>query len=126
MSAANFATIAAWSYGIAAAAYLALALRMVIGWRRGTRAHLLMLAAFATTIWAAAALADVLLDSTETRLLSRAADFLRYGAWIGFVASLLAFGSNAERAVQGLSRPGFWLVAVVLLAGFVFPGGLHP
>lgn len=123
MSAANFATIAAWSYGIAAAAYLALALRMVIGWRRGTRAHLLMLAALATTIWAAAALADVLLDSTETRLLSRAADFLRYGAWIGFVASLLAFASNAERAVQGLSRPGFWLVAVVLLAGFLLSIG---
>jgi putative PEP-CTERM system histidine kinase len=120
------ATIAAWSYGIAATAYLAFALRIVAGWRRSPKAQLLLLAALATTLWAAAACAVEildLLDSSPLQLAAPATDLLRYGAWLGFVASLLAGRNGASDGRAILARPGFWLVVIALVASFVFSLG---
>ena len=121
MTAGAFSAITVWSYGIAAAAYLALALRMLLGWRRGARVRLLLLATIATTLWAATALAFAISDSPGIRLLATEADVLRYCAWIGFAGNLLACGERNAHSV--LSRPGFWLIALALLAVFVISIG---
>jgi len=120
------ATVAAWSYGIAAVAYFAFALRIVAGWRRSTKAQLLLLATLATTLWAAAACAVEaldLLDTSPLQLAATATDLLRYGAWLGFVASLLAGRNSARDGLAILARPGFWLVVIALATSFVLSLG---
>ena len=123
MTAGTFATIAAWSYGIAAVGYLVLAIRMALGWRRSTSAWLLLLATIATALWAVTALAFVVLDSPGYRLASSAADMLRYGAWFGFVGTLLAAGGGTQGLAKLVARRGFWLIALALVMTFVLSAG---
>lgn len=89
MSASTLATIAAWSYGIAVAGYLAFAARMALGWGGGVRAVLLLAATLATGLWAAASIATVVWTSAFTWLASNVADTLRYASWFAFIDCLL-------------------------------------
>jgi putative PEP-CTERM system histidine kinase len=119
-------TVAAWSYGIAAAGYLALALRIAQGWRRSPRAALLLLATLATATWAAINVAFVLLESPGLLLAANAADALRYGAWYGFVGNLLAATKSGGRPGERPATAGRWgyvLVALGLVTCFLLSGG---
>jgi putative PEP-CTERM system histidine kinase len=114
----TLATIAVWSYGLGAAAYLALALRMAMGWRHNTRAVLLLLATLATALWAGTGVVVALLDTPTTRLVSNAADMLRYGAWFGFVGSLLATAQKTDRP-DDAPAPNPWLTYLVVAAALI-------
>ena len=46
-----------WSYGFAALGFAALAVRLLLGWRLGPRAALLLSATIGTAVWACAGLA---------------------------------------------------------------------
>ena len=89
MSASTLATIAAWSYGIAVAGYLAFAARMALGWGGGLRAVLLLAAMLVTALWAAASIATVVWTSAFVWLTSNVADTLRYASWFAFIDCLL-------------------------------------
>ncbi len=110
------ATIAAWSYGLAAVGYLAFAIRVGLGWRRSMRGALLFATILATALWAFAGFAVAVWPSALTGLAANAADAARYAIWFLFVVDLLA-GARNER-VEDEWRAGGprWLVAAVVAA----------
>ncbi len=112
MNANTLTTVAAWSYGLALAAYLGFALLMALRWRPTVRAALLLMATLVTAVWAAAGLAVALSDRPVMWLLSGVADVLRYGVWFLFVGNLIA-GSGSGKAQPSLPR---WLVTAVVAA----------
>jgi putative PEP-CTERM system histidine kinase len=105
------ATIAAWSYGLAAASYGVFAVRILLGWQRSLRATLLLLAVIATVVWSALEMTVTFSDSPTTWLAASGAETIRYGLWFAFVGNLLAATRNAGTR---LPFPG-WVVALVLL-----------
>jgi len=92
--------LTAWSYGLAALAYVVLAVGL---WRRGyARAprdpvKLMMLgAALASAAWAALVVAVLSGGPRVLLLASNFADIARYGAWFGFLLLLLRVGRPSE------------------------------
>jgi putative PEP-CTERM system histidine kinase len=124
----SFATATAWSYGLTLGLYVALMVRMALGWRKSARAALLMLAVAVTAIWAGLSILAVLALSPVTMLALDAAESLRYGIWFAFVANLLRGATQAEASAQNADRPSpRWLVAIVvaaLVANVVLSSGL--
>jgi putative PEP-CTERM system histidine kinase len=114
----TLATVAAWSYGLAAVAYFALALRMGLGWHLNARAALLLLATLATALWACMGTLVALLKVPATYLAFNAADMLRYGAWFGFVGSLLATTRKTEPS-GGAHARNFRLIHVAVAAALI-------
>ena len=110
MNANAVAVIAAWSYGLALAAYLAFALLMALRWRPSVRAGLLLGAVLMSTLWSAAGLAAALSDRTAMWVLSALVDVLRYAAWFLFVGDLVAGDPTSPRAFPR------WTMAVVGVA----------
>jgi putative PEP-CTERM system histidine kinase len=110
-------TVASWSYGLAAAAFGAFALRMVLGWRGGVRASLLLATIVASASWAGSELALASWPSALTWVGSRTLDTLRYAFWFAFLFSLVA-GTAATGARNGLKkrRLPWWLIGVVAVA----------
>jgi len=90
------ATVAAWSFGLALAGYLAFAVRVAPAARDNARARLLLLALVVTAVWAVAALGYGIEPSGGAAAVASVADALRYGAWFAFVASLLRGDASAE------------------------------
>lgn len=126
MNASTLTTVAAWSYGLAAAGYVAFAIRIALGWRRSVRAALLLAAILATALWAAAGVTLVFLDTPITLLASNAADMLRYAAWFAFVGHLLAGGRNAGGSPAPAASLPRWLLLLVasgLVASFALSIG---
>lgn len=111
MTGSSLATLAAWSYGVALVAYLAFALRMVLGWRRSLRAALLLGAILATALWAAAGMALALWDAPGLWLTADASDTLRYATWFAFLGTLLG-GAWSPGSAPPFPR---WVVALVAL-----------
>ncbi|MGH8799360.1 MAG: XrtA/PEP-CTERM system histidine kinase PrsK, partial [Casimicrobiaceae bacterium] len=112
MTANTLATVAPWSYGLALAGYLALAMLMALKWRPSVRGALLFAATLVTALWAAAGLAAALSDRPVMWMLSDVADVVRYGVWFLFVGNLIA-GGGAQAAPPAFPR---WVGAVVVLA----------
>jgi putative PEP-CTERM system histidine kinase len=111
MTASFFATATSWSYGLALAAYIAFAGRMALGWRKSSRASMLMGTILATAVWAGACIV-VAVAATPARLaIADAADALRYATWFVLVGSLV-YGD----AMASLSRIPRWVVAFAALA----------
>jgi putative PEP-CTERM system histidine kinase len=106
------ATFAVWSYGLAAAGYLAFAIRMALGWRRSVRAMLLLGVTFATLAWALGGVALAAWASPAASLAADVADVLRYGFWFLFIGSLLQGGRTADDRAQAPRRIRPWVVAV--------------
>ena len=115
MNANTLAVIAAWSYGLALAAYLAFALLMALRWRPSVRAGLLLGAVLMSAFWAAAGLAAALSDRTVMWVLSALVDILRYAAWFLFVGNLVA-GAGGETRPRAFRRWTAVVVAVALLS----------
>jgi putative PEP-CTERM system histidine kinase len=120
------ATAAAWSYGIAAAVYVAFALRMIVGWRGNVRAMLLLAATLATAVWAGAGAFAGVAGTPGQRVAVEAADALRYGAWFAFLAALLAGSGGDPQAPRAIeSRRSTLVVAgLALAAGVVLSDAL--
>ena len=127
MSGNTVATFAAWSYGIAAAVYLAFAIRMLVGSTANPRAKLLHVAIAATAIWAAAGTGVALWESPATWLISNGADTLRYATWFLFMRTLLQ-SNGADRTSGAALKPiPDWViaaVAVALVASLAMSSGL--
>jgi putative PEP-CTERM system histidine kinase len=116
LSESTVATFAAWSYGLAAAVYLAFAIRILVGSTPSARAALLLAATVATAVWAAAGMGVALWESPATWLVSHTADALRYATWFLFTYRLLR-GEGTGRAPGIALKPlPFWAVALVVVA----------
>src|SRR5450432_1502548 len=118
MNVSSHATIAAWSYALAAAGYVFFAIRMAFGWQRSVRAALLLGAILATALWAAAGIAVALSASPVAWLASNLTDALRYTIWFVFLGNLLrGEGSGVALTTASTVIPR-WAVALVA-AGLV-------
>jgi putative PEP-CTERM system histidine kinase len=116
VTASNLLTAAIWSYGLAAAAFCAFALRMTLGWRAGLRAVLLLSVTVASALWAAAELALTLWPNTVTWATSNSVDTVRYALWFAFLYSLTGrLGTSTARgSARTVSLP-WWLIGSVAL-----------
>jgi putative PEP-CTERM system histidine kinase len=121
---ATFVTASTWSYGLAAAGYLAFAARISIGSRKSVRALLLVGALLATALWALLAVSLVLGIGGPVIIVAHdASNALRYGLWFAFVAHLLARPALAEPAEPPAGGRAV-LVVAILLASVVLGNGL--
>ena len=84
-----------WSYGIAAVAYLLLALRMGIGIKGSRRGALLLAVVLVTAAWAACGVWFGQVQLREALFALNVADTLRYALWFAFVATLLSGATDA-------------------------------
>jgi len=113
VTAQTFVSAVLWSYGIAAAGYLLLALRMAVGLRTNRRGAVLLATVLATAAWAAC---GIWLGASQHRgalFAMNIADTLRYALWFFFVGWLLT-GATA-------SVPRWvWLTAALLLIASIF------
>lgn len=114
MTGTALATASAWSYGIAAAAFLLLTIRMALGLRRSRHGPLLFSAVAVTALWAAAGSAFGLTGRLDALAANTIADTLRYACWFAFIASLLT-GSNEAGSARTLPRWSILLAAVFLI-----------
>ena len=105
MTESAFVTAAFGSYGLAAVAYLAFAVRLALGWRRSPRSLLLIAATLATALWAwplsAAWPAAIAFDS------------LRYAIWFAFLGSLLNGVRHPGNLAKSAPRIPWWAIALV-------------
>ena len=122
MTDTTLASAGLWSYGLAAAAFVAFAVRLALGWRSSRRAALLLAATLATALWAATSAAFAGWQSGGTWLASSACDALRYALWLAFLGSLLRGDSksaSADAPVPGPPRTLLALVAAALVSSVV-------
>jgi putative PEP-CTERM system histidine kinase len=111
-----FATAALWSYGLAAAGFVAFAIRLALGWRRSTPAMLLLAAVVATAMWAVAGMAVGIGPTSTGWLASNALDMFRYGCWFAFLASLLETPSAGVGAQAESARTPRWVIVLIVIA----------
>ena len=119
MSESVSATIGAWSFGLALAAYVAFAARVAFASRNNAPARFLIAALAATALWAGCSLAAVSLASDASVGAASIADALRYAAWYAFLARLLrgeGAPDDAQRSRVAVAAVVAILVASVLLA----------
>ena len=74
MTPSVFATAPAWSYGLVLVVYLGFGLRAAIGSRASARGRLLLVAVFATALWAALCIPIGFGTDRQTLLAASAAD----------------------------------------------------
>ena len=109
MTESPLATAAVWSYGLAAVAYLVFAARLALGWRRSSRAMLLMAASLATVLWAAADAAVARWPLSAAWPAAIVFDSIRYAS--GSCSSARCFRAPAARRT-GSAAPSVprWIV----------------
>jgi putative PEP-CTERM system histidine kinase len=115
----TFILAALWSYGLAAAGYFLLSVRMAAGFRRSRPGALLFAAVVATTAWALCGAWFGAVGSGEALLALNVADTVRYALWFGFVLALLAPEPSAR-----LPRWTIGLGALLLVVSPLLSGGL--
>jgi putative PEP-CTERM system histidine kinase len=113
-----FVTAAVGSYGLAALAYVAFAVRLALGWRRSPRGMLLMAATLATALWAASGIAVVWWPLSLAWPTAIALDALRYAIWFVFLVSLLNGAPRPGDQAKLAPRVPWWAIALVA-AGLV-------
>ncbi|HEU4852375.1 MAG TPA: XrtA/PEP-CTERM system histidine kinase PrsK [Telluria sp.] len=108
--------VAAWSYGSAALAFLVLATLVATVWRERPNGTLFGLACVATSAWAAACAASVVLDRPWPVWVDLL-EALHSGAWTAFLFVLLGYRS-AQRAMLVAAAAGYaaFVLLVVLRA----------
>lgn len=125
MSGLSFAEPAVWSFAFAFAVLAAFAVQIVLGWRGGTRAAMLLAAVILSMLWAGVGLAFALTDRADLWNVTRFLDLARIGAWCAFLLMLLRSGTQDDRAaneVQSASgRSMAILLGVLLIGGAVLP-----
>jgi putative PEP-CTERM system histidine kinase len=117
VTASVFPVATTWSYGIAAAAYLAFAVRVAVGSRANVRGHLLLAALSATAVWALSCLAIGVAPGRSSILASSVTDMLRFGTWFLFVWHLLQPTGGTSPAHSSRTILAFGIVIVALIGG---------
>jgi putative PEP-CTERM system histidine kinase len=114
----NLPTVAAWSYGLAAAAYAAYALYLGFGWRGGVRGLALAAAVSITALWGLVDLVFALTQDSAFYETGAAIDVIRMGAWYAFLL-LLAQSATAGTPDAALRRPSWFipLAAALVVIG---------
>jgi len=123
MDSVSLTSIAAFSYGLAALGFVALAVPLLTGWRRRAYGPVLTLACVATALWAGA-LAAAAFDRMLWTDLSDAMEVTRNAAWSLFLVVLLGdYHQKGSRLPFGL-RPALFIAAVcyLLALGAAFAG----
>jgi putative PEP-CTERM system histidine kinase len=110
----TFTVAASWSYGFALAAYTLFGLRVLLGWRRSTRAFLLAAALVASAVWAGASVWAVRTGAGAAITLMDGGDVVRYGLWLAFLANLMSRPSGGEGGPAPNPRLRRQLIAVVI------------
>ena len=105
---------AAWSYGLGLLGFAVFLLQLLIGWRGGLRAGLMVFAVGASTLWEVAGLVFILTGDTSAWTAARSADALRYAAWFAFLLLLLSSPTSGTQGESALTPR----LGAVLAAGF--------
>ena len=115
-------TPAIWSYGIAAAIFLAFAARMLLGWRGGARATVLIVAVIASAAWAGLVWIALGSMSANWWRIASIVDSFRVGTWLIFLTLLLeSWRTDFHRrsvlkgAARYLAVPSLLLVSGILV-----------
>ena len=120
MSDADLTGVAMWSYGIAAACFLALAVRLIAGWRSGLRAVLLLAVVLVTSLWASAGVVLLNKPGFSAWLAFTYADAVRYALWFMFLGTLIQGTQPSLRALWSRTFPRTAVVIVVLALAACF------
>jgi putative PEP-CTERM system histidine kinase len=127
VTASNLPTVAIWSYALASASFIAFALRMVLGWRGGTRAALVLAAIIASALWAGSAVMLAIWPRAPTIIASNVFDAARYALWFAFLGSIVSRGRPAIAGARAsLVRAPWWIIVAVgagLIASIALPEG---
>ncbi len=102
----------AWSYGLAAAAYLLLSLLFLIQFRRRLRGPYLLAATVATSLWAAYFVFAAFIP-VRSSLAAFVFEIVHYGTWLLFLS--VALGGAAVSARHRLYHSGGMVIAAIVL-----------
>ena len=111
---------AVFGYGFAAAAFLAFALHLGLGWRGGAKASILLGVVVASAAWAGAMLVFSLTRIGILWSLQAVLDALRAGGWLLFLCVVL-LGTRSRKAAAAAALP----VALPVAAWFFYPEGFQ-
>ncbi|HEY7241917.1 MAG TPA: XrtA/PEP-CTERM system histidine kinase PrsK [Burkholderiales bacterium] len=109
---------AIFGYGFAAAAFLAFAVHLGLGWRGGAKASILLGVVVASAASATATLAFSLTGLAALWRLQAVLDALRAGGWILFLCVVL---QGTRYGLRAAALP----VALPILAWLFYPSGFH-
>ncbi|MEQ1516152.1 MAG: XrtA/PEP-CTERM system histidine kinase PrsK [Usitatibacteraceae bacterium] len=112
-----------WSYGFAALVFAAFAIRLVLSWRGGMRAYVVLSAAVSSALWAALVFAALQFGELGFWVLARYFDVIRTGAWLIFLFLLLGGWSDFRDAARHLVEDKWRLLGV---AALLFAAALLP
>ncbi|HEY9102138.1 XrtA/PEP-CTERM system histidine kinase PrsK [Chitinimonas sp.] len=122
------ATIAAWSYGLAAVVYSAFFLYLLAVGRSGPRSRTLTLAVAVCSLWGAVNLAAVLTGQVFFLAASLLTEVLRFGSWFLFLLVLLRpepiAGTKGSPRMHLLIALASGLVAIGVGAQFIAVSGI--
>jgi len=110
----NLLTAALWSYGFAAAAFCLLTLRMMVGWRGGRPAVLLLAASAASALWSASDATLTLWPSSTIGVVSSSLDIARYVLWSAFLYHLVTSVGSGETSDRGRAEVA-WMIGLITL-----------
>lgn len=117
---ASLSTIAAWSYGIAAAGFAALALQLSFGLRREPQRLPLLIPVVLSAIWGLLGWAFAVKQTPALLLSAAIADVARMAGWFSFLLMLIVGPWWAGRLLRGR---GLLVAGIVLtIVGFLAQG----
>jgi putative PEP-CTERM system histidine kinase len=105
---------AAFVYSLGLAGFLAFSLLLVLRWRRGRYAAVLLVAGIASALWEAASLAFCLWPSDGSWLCYQLSDALRVSVWLGFLASLFIRTRRADPRI-GPQIKTVWMLTLGMI-----------
>jgi putative PEP-CTERM system histidine kinase len=105
---------AVWSYGLGLLGFAVFLLQLLIGWRGGLRAGLVIFAVGASALWEATELVFILTGDTAAWTATRSADALRYAAWFAFLLLPLSSPGSGTQGESALTPR----LGAALAAGF--------
>jgi putative PEP-CTERM system histidine kinase len=112
-------SVAGWSYGLAATAYLVFAFRIGMEWKRSARAELMMAAMVIGSLWSVAELLVALHGSPAAGLAAEFADVARYLVWMFFIGQLVAADDIVPAGRRGTL---LWSLSPIAIAGLCAVG----
>lgn len=93
--------LAAWSYGIAALAFLAFSIQLGLGWRGGLRGSIVLAAVGLSVLWLGFGFGFALTGSRGWWIAANIADALRSSAWFALLLSMLYVPKIQEDSLGG-------------------------
>lgn len=95
-------TPASWAYGIAAVIFSAFTLQLLLSWKGGLRASVLLCTAITSAAWSISVSAALAFPMAELWIVSRAIDAVRLGCWLFFLLLLAESSHRTNPNIIGL------------------------